>query len=212
MAAAGRQKPRVIVLERISDDGVQEVRKARKGGGPTALQRSSWRDPDDTSPTAARTARQVTGYRTFCPLRKMCNGRGSQVTEQHIYAADQLRRSADVAAIGFSAERDGMPVTSLVYGPKPGPSKAAHAQTAAWRDFRRATKIFTPDQMQMIFGIILSNWSIQHWCEAESDRTGRRLNPQVEMGKLLGILECLVGYYRTDIDQELANGKILPVS
>jgi hypothetical protein len=210
MAAAGRLKPRVVILERLTDDGVQEVRKARKGGGPTALQRSSWRDPEDTSPTAARTARQVTAWRTFCSLRKM---RGhSSVTDMHIHAADQLRLSADAAGIGFSGEKDDLPVTSIIYGPRSGPPKRDEESLKAWRDFRRAIKPFGQYQLRMLEWVILRNYSLPRWTELEEQRFGEKLNPKVQMGMLLGILEVLLEYYRTEIEQGLATGKILPIT
>jgi hypothetical protein len=209
--ARPRLDRKILVLDRFSDDGIQDVRK-RKNGGPTAVHRSSWRDPDDTSPTAAKTARQVTGYRTFCPLRRIAQGRSSSITDAHIHAAEMLRKAADAAGIGFSAERDGMPVTSIVYGPKLGPGKAAQASEKAARDFKRAVRPFGPDQLQMIQGILLRNWAVERWCHMENDRTGRKIDPRVEMGKLLAILEILAAYYKTDIEEGLANGRILPIA
>lgn len=212
MPASSRAAPKRR-LARALDDSVAEVRQHRKGGGPTALQRASWRDPDDVSPTASRHARQVSGWMTYCPLRKMMHaGRGSQITEQHIHAADKLRQAADVAAIGFSAPRDGMPVNALVYGPKAGPSKAAEAQVAAYRDFKRATRLFTERQMAILSAVILGNWSIQHWCTEQTKRTGRNIAPGIEMGLLIGILESLAAYYRTDIDRDVSMGRVLPTS
>lgn len=38
--------------------------------GPAGVMASSWRDPTDTTPTAARAPRQIHGYRTYCPLRR----------------------------------------------------------------------------------------------------------------------------------------------
>jgi hypothetical protein len=187
LMARPRLDRKIIVLDRFSDDGIQDVRK-RKSGGPTAVHRSSWRDPDDTSPTAAKTARQVTGYRTFCPLRRIAQGRSSSITDAHIHAADMLRKSADAAGIGFSAERE------------------------AARDFKRAVRPFGPDQLQMIQGILLRNWAVERWCHMENARTGRKIDPRVEMGKLLAILEILAAYYKTDIEEGLANGRILPIA
>jgi hypothetical protein len=208
--ARHRLNSKPVILERYDDDGVQEVRKSR-AGGPTALQRSSWRDPTDTSPTAAKTARQVSGWRTYCPLRRSAALRNSNITEMHIHAADMLRQAADAAGIGFSAEKDDMPVTSIVYGPKPGPGPAALATAKAARTFERAWKLFAPTQHAMIIGIILRNWAIEHWCRVESERIGRKINPMLEMGKLVAILEILAEHYRTEIDEGLTNGRILPV-
>jgi hypothetical protein len=205
-----RLNSKPTILDHYSDDGVQEVRKSRSGG-PTALLRSSWRDPTDTSPTAAKTARQVSGWRTYCPLRRLAAGRSSNITEMHIHAADMLRQAADAAGIGFSAEKDDMPVTSIVYGPKPGPGPAALASDKAARTLERDWKLFAPSQHAMIRGIILRNWAVEHWCKVEAERTDRRIDPRLEMGKLVAILEVLAEHYRTEIDEGLTNGRILPV-
>jgi len=207
--ARQRLNGKITILDRPSDE-VAHVRKGRSGGGPTAVLRSSWRDPSDTSPTAAKTARQVSGWRTFCPLRRMASGRSSNITEMHIHAADMLRQAADAAGIGFSAEKDEMPVTSITYGPKPGPGPAALASAKAARTFDRAWKLFPPSQQPMVVGIILRNWAVEYWCQMESDRTGRRMDPKIEMGKLVAVLELLVEHYRTEIENGLANGRIIP--
>jgi hypothetical protein len=70
---------------------------------------SEWRDPEDTLPSAARTARTVTGYRGYDPLRRCLARHGDRcgISERHVLAADRLRTFADGAAIGFSPPRDG---------------------------------------------------------------------------------------------------------
>jgi hypothetical protein len=60
---------------------------------------AEWRDPADLSPSAAKTARTITGYRGYDPLRKCLkrHGAASSITERHVMAADILRGLADGA-------------------------------------------------------------------------------------------------------------------
>jgi hypothetical protein len=68
----------------------------------------TWRDPDDVSPSAARTARMVKGWLSYCPLRRMQQRFGvvSGITAEHIAAADHLRRLYDAATLGFTGIKD----------------------------------------------------------------------------------------------------------
>jgi hypothetical protein len=96
--------------------------------------RSTWRDPEDTSPSAARTAREIAGYRQFDPLRRCVQRHKDRcgITEAHIIAADVFRRIADGAVIGFSVHRDHLlPVSSIHYRPSTGPTSTARRQSAA---------------------------------------------------------------------------------
>ena len=65
--------------------------------------RSSWRDPDDITPNARRTARAIAGFWAGCALRRMMHhhaGRSS-IIEEHVIAADLLRLQVDAVLIGF---------------------------------------------------------------------------------------------------------------
>jgi hypothetical protein len=207
-AAPRRTKPR-IPLPDLGGETAQPVRLNQAGGGPTALMKGEWRDPDDTSPTGSKFARQVKNWRAFCPLRKMWGH--SSVSDMHIHAADQLRYSADAAGIGFSADKDDLPVTSIIYGPKAGPPKRDEQSLKGWRDFRRAIRPFGEYQLRMLEHVILRNWALSRWIELEEERRGAKPNAQLEMGLLLGILEVLLAYYRSEIEQGLANGWIIPI-
>ena len=81
---------------------------------------------DDIRPTAARTAKSVTGYRQYCPLRKCRNhGDRSNYTVEHVLAADRLRQLADAVAIGFFPGCDSSPVQAICDGPLSGFGRAA---------------------------------------------------------------------------------------
>jgi len=86
------------------------VRQAQHGGS-SGVMRTTWRDPEDTSPNAARTARESSGWRSYCPLRKLVRQDGTSITAEHIHAADLLRQQADLARFGYMHEQTGLPVT-----------------------------------------------------------------------------------------------------
>ena len=51
--------------------------------------RTAWRDPDDINPNR-RLAREITGFRSYDPLRRCRQRPGTSVTERHVVAADIL--------------------------------------------------------------------------------------------------------------------------
>jgi hypothetical protein len=173
-------------------------------GGPAGVMRTEWRDPDDVSPNAARTAKTVTGYRTYCPLRRYRERQGSSaaITEKHVLAADELRKLADAVLIGFGGRRDLVTVQSLVYGPRSGPTVAALRQAHAWRPYRRAMALFCQDQKKLIAHVILLNWTVRRWTE-QLRESGRPADAKVELGRLASILDVLAEHFRSEVDQEL---------
>jgi hypothetical protein len=161
--------------------------------GPAGVMRDRWRDPSDTRPTAAARPRLVTGYRSSCPLRRMAAAKKSHITDIHIVAADHFRTMYDLAYLGYTMTADGVKVAAG-YGPRPGPSQAAHAQSAARGSVQRALARFAPPQTAMLTAIVLQNSSLYAWC-AEG-----RLNASVEMGKLIAILDILADHYDREVD------------
>jgi hypothetical protein len=178
--------------------------------GPLAVMQASWRDPDDRTPTAARTAREIAGYRAYCPLRWMLrrHGAASAVTERHVYAADRLRFTFDVAGLGMSGVRELLPVTALVYGPRDGPGRAALWQTRALREFRRAMACEPLEDRPLIGAVVLRNHSVAAWC-AEQGRAGVKPQPKTEMRRLVVCLDRLEAHYASEIDDDLACGRLL---
>src|SRR5215472_6091286 len=131
--------------------------------------RGEWRDPSDVTPSAARTARRINGWRNGDPLRacRQRHGDACGITERHILAADRLRSYADGASIGFSSERDlSLPVTRIVYRPSTGPGPAALRQVRCWRNFVRAMAMFTAEQRQFLSFVLLLNRSPAQWVKA----------------------------------------------
>lgn len=184
-------------------EGPAAVRQLARAG-PTAVMRASWRDPDDVRPNAARRAREITGYRTYCPLRRMLRQKGTQVTERHVIAADMLRAQVDLAVIGRGARE--LLGLQRGFGPISGPSINAMLQLRAAIQAQRALARLGPSARVMLTEIVLFNRSIYAWCAA---RAG--LDAKIETGKLLGILDILADHYAAEIDEALSRGRVLEV-
>jgi hypothetical protein len=169
---------------------------------------SAWTDPDDIRPDARREPRRVTGYRTYCPLRRMRAGANSGITDKHVMAADRLREAVDLASMGYTAERP-MLFVSLPPQPRAGMSGADMARNAARRDVARALRPFTAGQWLLLTAIVLGNESLHAWCRRMSEQTDRRYDAAVEKGRLLAILDVLGQYYDTEIRDDLDHGRRL---
>ena len=164
--------------------------------GPAAVMRASWRDPEDLRPNARR-PREVTGYRSSCPLRRMSAARGSPITERHVAAADHLRTLADLARIGFSGRVGVLPISAAAYGPRAGPTAAAIRQAFASVDLSRCLRRFPPSEQLMLIAVVLLSTPIIVWCWG-------RLDPKAETRRLVGILDRLTDHYSTEVDAALA--------
>jgi hypothetical protein len=186
-------------------DGPARVRQVA-APGPTAVMRSEWRDPDDVKPNASHRPREITGYRTFCPLRRMMTFRGSEIDQRMILAADMLRGQVDIAVIGKGARS--MEGVRQGYGPVSGPPGSALAQVKALTQARRALARLAPATRLLVAEVVLFNRAIQAWCHL----TDPARNAQVEMGKLLAALEVLVDHYAAEIDEALSRGRMLEVA
>jgi hypothetical protein len=158
---------------------------------------AAWRDPTDTTPNASRRPREIAGYRTYCPLRRMMK-RHAPVTLAHIAAADLLRTAVDLAVIGLSPAPLGEAIGGA-YGPKGGPSEAAITQAQAALAVSRALAPFTGRQVAMLSHVVLQNRSVPTWC-AEHDPP---LETKFEYGRLVALLDILVEHYRDDVDHYL---------
>ena len=187
-------------------EGPPRVRQVT-GTGPTGVMRSAWRDPDDVKPNAAHKAREITGYRTFCPLRRMMVQRGSQIEQRHVLAADFLRGQVDVAVIGKGARP--MDVLSRQgFGPVTGPPGSALEQVLAQTQARRALARLGPLTRVLVAEVVPFNRAIQAWCRMVDPTR----EPKVEMGKLLAALEILADHYNAEIDEALKGGHMLEVA
>jgi hypothetical protein len=168
------------------------VVRIHAGYGQTAVMKTQWRDPDDTRPNASRRPREITGYRTYCPLRRMARLSGSQITVAHIAAADAFRLAVDIATIGLTGEQSGV---HGVYGPTFGPSINAVLQATASSEAAEVVRRLAPSQHRMAEAIVLRNRSLQAWCTERATAIGRTANPEIEMGRLLALLDVLADHY-----------------
>jgi hypothetical protein len=169
------------------------------------VMRDEWRDPDDMTPNAARTARNIVGWRGFDPLRKCRkrHGDASSITERHVAAADILRGLADGAAIGFSAPVDlSLPVTAIAYRPSTGPTRNAERQARCWHRFVKVIALFTRTQRELITLVVLTNTSVHRIAMA------RRIHPPRLMGELVAVLDLLDQYFSGEVDEALARGLV----
>jgi hypothetical protein len=166
---------------------------------------ATWRDPDDITPGARRTPREITGWMRYDALRRMFGDPRSGVTAQHVMAADTLRELVDLATLGYAADRPLIYVQQNAQ-PRFGMGPAALAQVKAARAVTRVVKLFGPLQLLMIQAIVLRNVSVRKWTEALPAGASQA----VEKGKLLAILDVLVQHFAAEIDDDLARGRRLP--
>lgn len=169
------------------------------GSGPTAVMAASWRDPLDIKPNASHRPRRLTGFRRYCPLRRMIESGGSrQITEDHVRAADLFRADADIARFGLSTDdgHEGAATRPALGGPRSGPSDKAISQAEALDVVRRTYARFVDSHVAMLTAIVLANRSLHAWCADIAEREGKAPVPAVEMGKLVSILDILVDCYK----------------
>lgn len=168
---------------------------------------ADWTDPDDIKPNASHVPRRISGWRTYCPLRRMMVNRQSGVTAAHVMAADRLRESFDLARLGYTADRP-LLFVSLPPQPRAGLTGADRARCAAFRDRDRALRLFSPSQLRLLEAVVVRNVSLHAWCRDQSTRSAR-FDAAVEKGRLLAILEVLAVYYQGEIREDLDHGRRL---
>jgi hypothetical protein len=172
---------------------------------PRHAMRGDWTDPDDIRPNASKTARKIHGWRTYDSLRRMSGHPRSDVTMQHIMAADKFREAVDVATHGYSSER---PLIYVAQFPQPrwGLGPAAVAQQVAVRDVRRVMKLFSDPEVMLLEAVVLRNMSVRQWVAHNELAT---LNAAMEKRRLLAILDRLVDYYAEELKDDIAQGRRL---
>lgn len=186
---------KVALRARPVDDDAPIVRLVNR----TAMV-STWRDPDDVSPLR-REAREVKGFRTACTLRRMALKPNSGITWEHIAAADQLRRAADLAAMGYTGDRP-LWFVNLSMQPRSGLTAADLARNRAHREVARVLRLFPlPYMRQLLAFVILENHSLADWVRWLEVHTGNRVPPGPEKGRLLVILDTLAQHFASEIAQ-----------
>jgi hypothetical protein len=167
--------------------------------------KTTWRDPDDVAPNASHRPREVTGWRTFCPLRRMLGISGTSITIEHILAADRLRQAADGIVFGFSGQREVVPIQAVMFGPRTGFGAPALRQAQSWPIFQRAMKVFCEGQRELICFVVLENQTINRWI-AHRREQDLPANAALEMGRLLACLDCLVEHFKAEVEQDIQRG------
>ena len=179
-------------------------RLVQRPGAPAALMAGEWRDPSDTTPDARRVPRSVSGWRTYCPLRKMSGHPASGIAAGHIAAADMLREQVDLAMLGYSTVRPLIYVAQFSQ-PRWGLSRAEVEQMAALRSVRRAIKLFSLAELLMLESIVLRNMTLRQWVQACVPPS----SSAIEKRRLLSILDRLAEHYDSEIQDDLARGRRL---
>ena len=171
------------------------------------LLKTEWRDPSDTSPNAARSARMVAGYRRHDPLRRCFkrHGQSCGIDERKILAADRLRRLADAITIGFSGPKEWLLYVDRVRGSLSGPTQSALKGARAWPAFRRAIALFNAAERDLITGVVLLNRSVSSWCKIKREE-GVLVNDRRIMQMLVACLTMLEEHFASEIDKDLARG------
>jgi hypothetical protein len=162
MAKKGNRQHRLVGYPAFDIERPPEIRLLNS----TAM-KAAWNDPHDDKPSAARTVREVAGYRQFCPLRWSIRRHGarSSFTAEHVAAADALRLRYDGSRLGFSGLKDWRPVHSTQFRPSTGPTNTAKRQLRARVEFDRVWRLFNDQQRAALVAVVLRNMSIARTCE-----------------------------------------------
>jgi hypothetical protein len=145
-------------LPSLLQDGPPAARLAAQDG-VVATMRDDWPDPTDDRPSAARTARTVSGRRAFCPLR-WCLKRHqerSSFAPEHVAAADRLRLCYDGARLGFASLKDWRPIQSINYRSAMGPTNTALRQYRCSCEFDAVWTTFDESERVMVRMVVLEN-------------------------------------------------------
>jgi hypothetical protein len=190
---------------------VEKVRLPKANAGDDTprsageVEMGEWDCPIDTAdPDRPKTTppKKIKGYRTADVLVRMSRRAGSQITPEFIRAANKLRLAYDVARLGYGSGNAYEPSGGDASNPMPKTSHgaAAEARVEKAKQFARACRVVGASHHRMLMEVVIGNTDIATWCrvrkKAQPDMTW---NPEVEMGKLIGILMTLSDFYRIAI-------------
>jgi hypothetical protein len=157
------------------------------------VMRGEWVDPSAITPSAARSAPTVQGFRRACPLRWCIRRHGPERTgysAEHLLAADRLRLLFDGARIGFSALKDRRPVSDpRMHYPQTGPSKPALRQLRCREGFERAWRLFGEDDRAMLAAVLLANTALTRYAAAVG------MKPALAKQRLIEALDRLMEWF-----------------
>jgi hypothetical protein len=171
---------------------------------------AEWVDPDDIRPNAAKSARTIRGFRSFCPIRRMAAMPATGVTIEHVMAADKLRELWDQVRVGFTAAGNPLMLAVLVSPqPRTGPNAGEIERAKSARALRRAVAILSLPEQALMSAIILQNQSIRYFCRSHTERTGFYLDQDVTKVRLMMVLNKLKDHFAGEIEEEVARGRRL---
>ncbi len=192
-----RKTPQAIAFE-AAVQKIQREPVVDKATGkvirPPRVAESYWRDPDDVRPDTSKKARLVRGWVAADSLvyLKRFN---AKITDDHIMAADCYREAWERAHRSPTAVAwDTIPAQT---DPRRTPAEAALIAVAAWRRIQRA---FMPDERSVLAAVVLERGHISAWAEEWGAHRA------YAMGFLIGVLEHLVSYFRSEIDDRRREG------
>jgi hypothetical protein len=173
--------------------------------------RHHWRDPDDLTPSARKTPREVAGHRTFCPLRWCLKRHGSHssIGPDHICAADILRNHVDLAVIGRGGvwwpEGLMLGMASQHRTAPTGPTVLARGNLKSLYAAKRAMALYLPPERHLMTFVVLLNNAVARWVAAQV-RAGYKTDAHLEQARLVGCLDRLVEHYRSEVDHLISRG------
>lgn len=196
-----RQRPREYPAVTVTAPGLSErhaqaeaAKAARPPVPPVAAEDSRWDDPEDRVNT--RSPKQVRGFRRGDAVGRM-HRRGTDITRDHVEAANRFRADWDNATIGLSGEPQTERVSSGSPMPRTGPRAVDVAQLAARREVSRVQALIGIDGWPLLSWVVLDNGDIAGWVRANAARC-RDLDPKKEFGRLLFMLGRLAEFYGID--------------
>lgn len=202
--------PELVEAVRMPSDKPQADDTPRGAGEVDA---AAWSDPEDHN-IHREHARTIRHYRTADVLVRMARRPNSQITPDHITAANKVRLARDIAAVGLGGGN--------AYEPSVGRTatraRMDHGAAAATRyqrelELKRVIKAVGPSNQAIFRWVILGNQDVESWVRdrtqrAEADPLIPRPDRKIELGKLIGVLNVLVDHYRLEIAMDVQMGEV----
>jgi len=196
-------------LRLLSDDEINARSKlavTQRVADAEALPRKSspaeWADPD--SPTNQRVPKTVRGRKRCDEIGRLARTPGSAITALHIQSCNVVKTSFDIAKIGMSSGSRLETNTGSGSGrPSTGPGAAALKTLQYQQEIAKLFDHLGPAASVMLQFCVLENKPFTQWCAMQTDVNGNPANRQVEMGRLLGLLDRL-----TEFTDEAVTGRV----
>lgn len=185
----------VRALRLLSDDDINARSKlvvvqrvAAAEALPAKSSPAEWAGPD--SPISQRVAKTVRGRKRCDGIGRLARTPGSAITSLHIQSCNIVKTSFDIAKIGMSSGSRLETNTGSGSGrPSTGPNAAALKTLEHQREITRLFECLGPAASVMLQFCVLENKPFTQWCATQADRAGNPANRQVQMGRLLGVLD-----------------------